>query len=179
VVGGIPVWGISPTVNSAWIARAFLAYFRAVKKGEAPQSAEANGAQTRAETNPPRRILVVDDDGDIRRLNAELLTRFGYQTETAEDGAAAWEALQARQYDLLITDNKMPKVSGVELVQKARSAQMTLPVILASGTLPSQDYVRSARLQPVAMLVKPFSSRQLLGTVERVLRETDSFDYLP
>jgi DNA-binding NtrC family response regulator len=114
---------------------------------------------------------VVDDDVDIRKVNAEVLSRFGYQTETAEDGAAAWEALQADGYDLLITDNKMPKVSGIELVKKVRSARMTLPVILAAGALPAQELERNAWLQSVATLVKPFTIRQLLETVNEVLAQ--------
>jgi YesN/AraC family two-component response regulator len=58
--------------------------------------------------------------------------------DTAEDGEFGWEALQAKNYDLLITDNNMPKVSGLELVKKLRSARMALPVILASGAMPEE-----------------------------------------
>jgi CheY-like chemotaxis protein len=128
------------------------------------QTEESAGAQARCQATPSNRILVVDDDVDIRQANAEVLRRFGYQTETAADGAAAWETLQANSYDLLITDNNMPKVSGVELVKKVRSAHMTLPVILASGTLPTEELDRNPWLQPVATLVKAFSTGQLLET---------------
>jgi len=121
-------------------------------------------APTRSPADPYNRILVVDDDADIRQVNADVLRRFGYQTETAANGAAAWEALQTKGYDLLITDNNMPKVSGVELVKKVRSAHMTLPVILASGRLPTEELDRNPWLQPVATLVKPFANGQLLET---------------
>jgi CheY-like chemotaxis protein len=120
---------------------------------------------------PSNHILVVDDDVVTRQVSARVLSRFGYQTETAEDGAAAWEALQANGYDLLIADNNMPKVSGVELVKKVRSAHMTLPVILASGALPTQELESNTWLQPVAKLVKPFSSGQLLEKVNEVLAQ--------
>jgi CheY-like chemotaxis protein len=133
------------------------------------QSGESASAPTRGQTTPSNRILVVDDDADIRQVNADVLRRFGYQTETAADGAAAWEALQANCYDLLITDNKMPKLSGVELVKKLRFARMALPVILASGTIPTDELERNPWLQPVATLVKPFLHRQLLATVNEVL----------
>ena len=73
---------------------------------------ELASAPPRSPANPYNHILVVDDDADIRQVNADVLSRFGYQTETAANGAAAWEALQANRYDLLITDNKMPKVTG-------------------------------------------------------------------
>jgi DNA-binding response OmpR family regulator len=115
------------------------------------------------------RILVVDDDIDIRLLSAALLFRSGYQVDTAEDGATGWDALQAKSYDLLITDNKMPKVSGVELVKMLRSAHMALPVILASGAMP-EELNRLPWLRLAATLLKPFSPDELLETVKKVLR---------
>ena len=63
----------------------------------------------------------------------------------------------------------MPKLSGVELVKKLRFARMALPVILASGTIPTDELERNPWLQPVATLVKPFLHRQLLATVNEVL----------
>src|SRR5688572_23155228 len=86
--------------------------FCAMKNNEIMPTKESASA-TRCQANPYDRILVVDDDADIRQVSADVLRRCGYQTETAADGAAAWEALQAKGYDLLITDNHIPKVSGV------------------------------------------------------------------
>jgi len=114
-----------------------------MKDDNVPLTGASPGAQARCQASPSNRILVVDDDVDLRHVNAEALRRGGYQTETAADGAAAWEALQANSYDLLITDNSMPKVSGVELVKKVRSARMSLPVILASGALPTEELDRN------------------------------------
>lgn len=121
--------------------------------------------------NPARRILVVDDDEDIRQVSARVLRHFGFQTETAADGAAAWEALQAAGYDLLITDHNMPEVSGAELVKKVRSARMTLPVILASGAMPTHELDGNAWMQPLTTLVKPFSGVQLVAMVRAVLAQ--------
>ena len=70
------------------------------------------------------RLLVVDDDISLRQLSAELLSHSGYEVDAAEDGAAAWEALGAESYDLMITDNKMPNLSGVELLKKLYAAHM-------------------------------------------------------
>ena len=108
----------------------------------------------------------------IRKICARVLRDSGYLIETAEDGAAAWKALQANSYDLLITDNNMPKVSGVELVKNVRSAQMALPVILVSGNLPMAELEGDPWLQHVATLAKPFAGDELLGIVEKVLRES-------
>src|ERR1051325_10009740 len=104
-----------------------------------PQAAEPASPQARSPTSPPLRILVVEDDTAIRQFSAEVLVRSGYQVDAAEDGAAAWEALYTSSYDLLITDNNMPNVSGVELLKRLRSACMTLPVILATGCVMHAD----------------------------------------
>jgi len=135
---------------------------------------QAGPSPTRRLKNPSHHILVVDEDGEIRQLSAEALVRFGYLVDAAKDGAAAWKALHAYSYDLLITDNSMPKLSGVELVKKLRSAGMTLPIILASGELPTEELDRNPWLQLAATLVKPFSSGQLLETVRKVLLAADN-----
>ena len=124
-------------------------------------------------TNPSQRILVADDDSDVRQLSARVLIRYGYHVDAAEDGAAAWEALQIKAFNLLITDHNMPRLTGVELVKKLRSARRALPVILATG-LPTEVLAQNPSLQVAAMLPKPFSVEELLETVSVVLRATDS-----
>ena len=127
--------------------------------------------------NPPhscQRILVVEDEQDLRQLTAKVLIDAGYQVDVAEDGATAWSALQISQYDLLITDQFMPKLSGVELLKKIHAAHMTLPVIMATGFLPTWGFALHTWLQPVKMLLKPYSFQKLLATVKGVLNTTDS-----
>ena len=122
------------------------------------------------QTNRSHRILLVDDDLSSRRLNSGLLIRSGYEVDTAEDGQAGWEALHARSYDLLITDNTMPRLSGLELLKRLRSAQMMLPVVLASGTLGIAELNRHQWLRITATLWKPFTADQLLVAVKEALR---------
>ena len=122
---------------------------------------------------PPQRILVVDDDDAMRGLNTEVLIHHGYQVDAVEDGAVAWDALQLNSYDLMITDNNMPNVTGVGLLKKMRAARMALPVIMATGVLPQDEFVRYPWLQPAATLVKPYTLVQLLGTVQKVLRANE------
>ena len=118
---------------------------------------------------PARRILVVEDDVFLRGCNADVLVRSGYEVDTAEDGAAAWEALQVNSHNLLITDNNMPRLSGVELVKKMRTAHMTLPAVLASGLMPKKELARYPWLQFAATLQKPFTGDTLVSTVMLVL----------
>jgi DNA-binding response OmpR family regulator len=144
-----------------------------VNNNEIPQTGEPGGVPTRCQANPSNRILVVDDDRDLCQLSADVLGRSGYQVDTAGDGSAGWEALLANNYDLLITDNRMPKISGVELVKKLRSARMTLPVVLASSLIPTEDLSRNPSLQLAATLLKPFTCAELVGTVKNVLGPVD------
>ena len=137
-------------------------------------SREPGGSLRPSETNPPRRILVAEDDTLLLRLNAVVLSHSGYEVDTAADGAAAWQALNANRYDLLVTDNSMPEISGVELLAKLRAAKMSLPVIMATGTLPEKDVTQHPWLQPDAMLLKPYTSEEMLKTVKALLNESDS-----
>ena len=116
------------------------------------------------------RILMVDDNEVICRLNRRTLGSHGYSVDTANDGEAGWNAIvtslnDSTSYDLVVTDNNMPQLSGVELIEKMRSAQIRLPVIMASGSIPAD--VRSLRI--AAVLPKPYFSDQLVQTVKKVL----------
>ena len=102
--------------------------------------------------NRPQRILVVDDEPLIRHLNIKALTAAGYQADAAEDGMAAWDALQLNDYDLIITDNTMPRMTGIQMIEKMHAAGMVVPVIMASGTLPKEGLAQSRLPQPTATL---------------------------
>ena len=113
------------------------------------------------------RILHADDDAGERLACAAGLTHGGYQVSTVHDGVEARQALQKEHFDVLITDNEMPGMSGLELIARLRLAGNRLPIILASGTVNHlgrhYDWLDFQRLQ------KPFSSEQLRAAVERVL----------
>ena len=134
---------------------------------------EPASAPARWGTRPIHRILVVDDDTYIRQLSTEVLINSGYQVNVAEDGAVAWQALNTDNYDLLLTDHDMPKVTGLELVRKLRAAHMDLPVILASGAMPTEELNRHPWLRIEATLLKPYTIAMLLGTVQEALRATE------
>jgi two-component system alkaline phosphatase synthesis response regulator PhoP len=139
----------------------------------ASHAGEPASIPIRYRTNAAHRILVVDDDISILQFATKMLVQSGYHVDTAEDGAAAWDVLQINSYDLLVTDNKMPKVSGVELLKKLCAARMNLPTILMSGAMPTEELNRHPGLQIEATLLKPYTVPELLGTVKEVLRATD------
>lgn len=116
------------------------------------------------------RILVVDDEPFIRMINTRVLMLSGYSVDAAEDGEAAWQALNAESYDLLITDNTMPRVTGVELLKRLHAANMSVPVIMVTGTIPQAEFDRCPWIQPDATLLKPYTFEEFTATVKVVLR---------
>lgn len=128
---------------------------------------------TQSQPNPPLHILVVESEPDIRRLCADVLIDSGYCVDAAEDGLVAWEALRTDRYHLLITDHFLPKVSGVELIKMLHAARLALPVVLTAKILPAWELARNPMILPAAVLIKPYTNDELLGTVRKVLRVTD------
>jgi two-component system OmpR family response regulator len=117
----------------------------------------------------PSRILLVDDDRDIRELFTKVLMYSGYEVDAAADGADAWNILQNKTYDLLITDNEMPNLTGIELLKKILSARIIIPVIMATGKPPQEEFDRCPQLRPSATLLKPYKIEDLLQKVQEVL----------
>jgi DNA-binding response OmpR family regulator len=147
---------------------------RDMKDNKIPPTGEPAGVPRPRPANSPRRILVVDDNRDTRQLSFDVLAASGYSVVVVKDGAAGWEALQAYDYDLAITDNKMPRMSGLEMIEKLRSARMAIPVIMATRSLPMDEFARKPWLKPDAMLQWPFSNDDLLKAVKKILRTDDS-----
>lgn len=114
------------------------------------------------------RLLVVDDDKCIREMLIMALERAGYTVDAAKDGVEGLAMLRANKYDLLISDNQMPRLTGVEMVQQLHFERITLPIIMASGTLQPQDVV-GLDIPVVTMLTKPYSLLDLLALVKTIL----------
>ena len=112
-----------------------------------------------------KRILVVDDDPDVREIIALTLGEAGYNVYEACDGLDALESLKKRSYDALVTDYHMPKMDGLELLDLVQAMWPKLPVIVAS----SDSFLRTEGerlLAPAyALLEKPFERTDLLQII--------------
>ena len=117
-----------------------------------------------------QRILVADDEEDIRHLISSVLAGDGFNVNTASDGEQAWKALLHEHYDLLVTDNEMPRLTGIKLIERIRKEGMSLPVILASGSLSVEEVRDYAELQIAAVIPKPFDVYEFLTIVRIALR---------
>ena len=120
-----------------------------------------------------QRILVADDDEDVRHLISSILAREGFDVKVAADGEEAWDELHRRHYDLLVTDNEMPRLTGMELIKWIRKDGMNLPVILASGSLSEETTQAYPQLQIAAVIPKPFNIWEFLTLVKIALLESE------
>ena len=143
-----------------------------MKETRMSQAGKPSGASLQREPHPSHRILVVEDDVLMRQFITESLHLFGYLVDGAEDGISGWEALNAANFDLLITDNNMPRLTGIGLLKKLHAAHMALPVIMVTGAVPQNELAECPWLQPAAILVKPYAITELFGAVHDVLRVT-------
>ena len=117
------------------------------------------------------RILVVEDDEEMRRLLEEELLETGYSVLTSSSGSAALECLQNSQVDLIVTDLRMPGLNGDELLTRVRSQSPFLPVVIITAFGSVDSAVAAVKAGAYHYLVKPFSMEQLRVTVESALRE--------
>lgn len=118
------------------------------------------------------RIVVCDDESHIIRAIDLKLSRAGYAVETAPDGQAAWEAIERDSPAILVSDCQMPRLNGLELSRRLRSHEPTraTPIILLTAKgFELDDAELAAELAPFHLMSKPFSPRQLLTEVERLL----------
>lgn len=117
------------------------------------------------------RILVVDDEAMIRKLLRQALEDSAHRVDEAESGEAGIGALQAGDYDLVITDMVMPGMGGIELIGIVTRVWPHIPVIAMSGggRLGDEDHLQSAAdLGAAATVSKPFRLRDVRAAIERV-----------
>jgi len=123
-----------------------------------------------------RRILVADDEEVIRDTVCDVLRSYGCQIESAEDGAKAIDLIAGPDFDLVLSDIKMPGRDGYEVFAAAKERNKDCPVILMTGFGydPNHSIVRARREGLAAVLFKPFKVEQLLGEIRTAIRANSS-----
>jgi two-component system cell cycle response regulator len=118
------------------------------------------------------KILVADDDQALSRTLSWILKENGYEVLTVPGGEHLFDHLSAEQFDLLLLDIMMPKVDGLQLLQRVKSDPRfkDLPVLMISSMPPEEATVRSLGLGASDFIPKPFRVRELLARVKAHLR---------
>jgi putative two-component system response regulator len=117
-------------------------------------------------------VLCVDDERIILQLVERLLQRQGFEPTTFSDPAAAIAAFEPGSFDAVITDIHMPGMDGLALMHALRERQPEIPVIVVTGHGTVDTAIQALRDGASGMLVKPFTSEELLGEVRRALSAT-------
>ena len=118
----------------------------------------------------PARILVVDDEIGMQVALREVLQRQGHQVTVVGDGGAALTALEADTFDLVLTDVRMPEISGLELLDHMRVRQSRLPVVIMTAYGTIEDAVEAMKKGAADYLLKPFSSETLEQLINQQMR---------
>lgn len=120
---------------------------------------------------PNYRILIVDDDQDIRSLLADYLESNGYRAQAAQDGVAMEKALKETRIDLIVLDLNLPGEDGLTLCRKLR-ARSDIPIIMLTARNESIDRILGLEMGADDYLPKPFEPRELLARIRTVLRRS-------
>lgn len=122
-------------------------------------------------TTPRKKILVVDDAGPVVVLCVNVLQALGYAVKGANRGETAVELMRKEPFDLTVLDYKMPGMSGFEVFAQARALHPNMAIVLVTGHGTPEIINEANRMGFNAILLKPFTSDELRGTVEKVLAD--------
>ena len=116
------------------------------------------------------KLLLAEDEQALREQLMEILERYGYTVDHAEDGARALTLGEEGQYDLAIIDLGLPKVQGMEVIRQIREQGKDYPILILTARGDWQDKVEGLSSGADDYLVKPFHVRELLARVEALIR---------
>lgn len=125
------------------------------------------------ETYKGKRILVAEDDDNIRNLLTSYLSVSGFETVSVASGSAALKRLETISFDLAILDIMLPEVNGLDICARVREYHH-MPILLLTALGEEHDRIRGFEVGADDYLVKPFSPRELVARVKAILRRTVS-----
>ncbi|MCX6558579.1 MAG: sigma-54 dependent transcriptional regulator [Candidatus Aminicenantes bacterium] len=116
-------------------------------------------------------ILIVDDDRNLRKMLAFVLAKEGYQVEEAANGVDALKKLKGRNFDLVISDIRMPDLNGIELLKKIKTHDPEIPVIMITAYATTNDAIEAMKLGAEDYIMKPFSLEELKIIINKSLHK--------
>ena len=120
------------------------------------------------------RILLVEDEESLLKLESILLSSKGYSVTGVMDGRSALEEINARKPDLVVLDIMLPELDGFEVCKRIKENPETadIPVVMLTAKKNSQDYARGMQVGADAYVTKPFKSAQVIELIEGLLRNS-------
>ncbi|MEE4358873.1 MAG: sigma-54 dependent transcriptional regulator [Desulfococcaceae bacterium] len=126
-------------------------------------------SKKKSQSSPLPRILIVDDEEKMRHLLSIMLERKGYAVSQAGDGEEALDILDQQTFDMIISDIKMPRMDGTELLEKIKEMQIAVPLVFITAFATIDSAVDAMRQGAADYITKPFEESRILLTLERTL----------
>jgi DNA-binding NtrC family response regulator len=117
------------------------------------------------------RVLVADDEKVIREILSDFLTMEGYVVRTVEDGQAALDELEQRSYNLVITDLKMPRMGGIELLEEVNRRGLGVLTVIMTGFGTVETAIDAMKKGAYDYILKPFKVEEVIHIVQRGLEK--------
>jgi DNA-binding NtrC family response regulator len=114
-------------------------------------------------------ILIIDDEPEMLSVLGKLLTSKGYRVQQAESGEQAWKAIEETMFDLIISDMALPDISGLEILERVRATDSTLPFIIVTGVGTIESAVQAIQLGAFHYIIKPYKRRDIEILTQRAL----------
>jgi DNA-binding response OmpR family regulator len=118
----------------------------------------------------PVRLLLVEDEKKVSDLVARALRAESFAVDVADDGAHGWELAQSYEYDLIILDLMLPRLSGEELLRRIRRSNQQVPILVLTARATTEDKVHNFEAGTDDYLTKPFAVAELIMRVKALLR---------
>ena len=115
------------------------------------------------------KIMLAEDDGDMRRFLAKALEKAGHEVVAFEDGAVAYEALKSDSVELLLTDIVMPEMDGIELARRGAELDPKMKIMFITGFAAVALHPDSQTPKDAKVLSKPFHLKDLVAEVEKMM----------
>lgn len=118
------------------------------------------------------KILLVEDEPNLRKLVKRYLVKNGYAVDEASDGRVALESLAVGEYDCLLLDLNLPYVDGIEIANKLRDDGSTLPIIMLTSRSQIYDKLKGFEIGTDDYITKPFDMKELLARIKAVIKRS-------
>ncbi len=153
--------------SAAGIGTTFRILFPVVEKVETSKTSSKPAKQL---DDFKKTILLVDDEDSIRLATQTVLTRKGFTVTGASDGKLALALFKANpdEFDLIVTDQSMPKMSGSELTRELRNSKSDVPIILSTGRLGAEDQKEFKDIGITSFIQKPWTADELITKIQEI-----------
>ena len=121
--------------------------------------------------DPNMRVLIVDDFSTMRRIVRNILRQLGFNNVVeADDGTTAWDTINKKKIDFIVSDWNMPKMTGIELLRKVRSSEQyaDTPFLMVTAEAQQENIIEAVQAKVSNYIVKPFTADTMKQKIDKI-----------